>query len=288
MNKDTYDRADLTARAVRSASSVPRPFVRWAGSKRGSLSHLIPHLPSEFGTYFEPFLGGGALFFLLRPKKALLNDACVELVEAYRAIRSDAARVADAATRHPMSESSFYHLRANRSDDPWERAGEFLYLNRGCFNGLYRVNSQGLFNVPWGRPKSSFVVDPENLLAVQELLSQEGIFLTCEDFARCLTKCKSGDFVYLDPPYVTTHNNNGFVEYNERLFGWQDQVRLACAAEELRLRGCYVLVTNALHEDVLQLYRNFEVHQLTRSSTLAGSSAKRGKVSEAVLVGKPA
>lgn len=189
---------ELRIRAARPMSTMPRPFIRWAGSKRALLTHLLQFLPREFTVYFEPFLGSGAMFFLIRPDHAVLNDSCTELIQTYLAVSADAERVGAAATKLPLTKQDFYHLRANRSSDRWERAGEFVYLNRGCFNGLYRVNSRGEFNVPWGRPKTSFIVDRENLLAVQKLLAHDRVRLTCNDFEESLRRCQEGDFIYLD------------------------------------------------------------------------------------------
>lgn len=148
------------------------------------------------------------------------------------------------------------------------------------------MNSSGKFNVPWGAPKTDFVVDRSNLLACSEALQQPGVRLSIGDFEDTLTMGTEGDLVFLDPPYVTRHNNNGFIDYNERLFSWEDQKRLARRAEELRRVGAHVIVTNAYHSDVLALYPNFQVHELTRNSTLASSAARRGRVSEAILVGR--
>lgn len=285
MNQIAAD--ELLVRASSPLSERPRPFLRWAGSKRGLLGQLIPHLPAEYGTYVEPFLGAGSMFFLLRPTTARLNDSCAELIETYRAVRLDAEAVIEAARAIPMEKDRYYQTRQNRSPEATTRAGELLYLNRACFNGLYRVNSSGEFNVPWGAPKTDFVVDADNLRACSRALAPQSVELTLGDFELALETCGAGDLVFLDPPYVTRHNNNGFIDYNERLFSWDDQRRLASRAEELRAAGCHVIVTNAFHAEVLGLYPRFAVHELTRSSTLASSSSRRGRVSEAILVGRP-
>jgi len=227
------------------------------------------------------------MFFLLKPTRAFLNDSCTELIETYRAVKDKPEKVIIAARSIKMDKESYYAVRANRNSESKARAGEFLYLNRACFNGLYRVNSRGEFNVPWGAPKTDFVVDAENLRACQLALSGAGIEVSTGDFEDALSQCRGGDLVFLDPPYVTRHNNNGFIDYNERLFGWEDQRRLALQAEKLRGSGCHVIVTNALHAEVLALYPKFIVHELRRSSTLASSAARRGLVSEAILVGRP-
>ena len=276
----------LEQRAANPLSTQPRSFVRWAGSKRSLLKHIIPHLPASFGKYYEPFLGSGALFFLLRPFRAHLNDSCVELISSFVAVRDNAPLVAKIATEKALERDEYYRIREYRSTDDIRRAAEFLYLNRGCFNGLYRVNGSGKFNVPWGAPKSGFVVDERNLLACQEALAAPGVILSSGDFDKALVGCRRGDLIYLDPPYVTQHNNNGFVDYNERIFSWADQERLAEKAEALRRRGCHVIVTNANHRDVLSLYPHFKSYVLRRSSTLASSRHRRGTVTEAILVGR--
>jgi DNA adenine methylase len=280
------DQLILADRAARSLSTEPRSFVRWAGSKRGLLSHILPFLPDRFGRYYEPFLGSGSLFFLLQPDRATLNDRCAELIDAYRAVKDHAPSVAKMAKAITFDKQTFYEVRANRSQDRVERAAEFLFLNRACFNGLYRVNSTGQFNVPWGAPKTDFVVDQSNLLACQSALAKGGVTLLSDDFEFALSGCRRGDLVFLDPPYVTRHNNNGFIDYNQRLFSWDDQVRLAHVAEKLRGRGARVIVTNALHGDVLELYPNFDAHRIDRASTLASSIEKRSRTSEALLVGR--
>lgn len=276
----------LAKRAAAPLSAQPRPFVRWAGSKRGLLTHILPHLPKQYGRYFEPFLGSGALYFLLEPESAFINDSSPELVATYAAVRQDAGRVGERASQYPMEKTAYYRIRESRSSDPIERAAEFLFLNRACFNGLYRVNGSGKFNVPWGAPKTSFIVDTRNLVACGKQLSRDGQVLTSTDFEQTLERCEAGDLVFLDPPYVTKHNENGFVDYNERLFSWADQLRLARVADELRAKGCHVIVTNANHSDLLSLYEAFDKHEILRSSTLAGAASKRGKVSEIVLVSR--
>lgn len=273
-------------RASHPMSAEPRPFLRWAGSKRSLTGQLVTALPEQFRAYHEPFLGGGALFLLLQPKVAYLNDTCTDLIGAWRAIKRNATAVARIAESFALDEDSYYAVRRDRSSEMISRAGEMLYLNRACFNGLYRVNSRGEFNVPWGGPKGEFVVDRPNLKAVQKLLRQPKVKLTSFDFEVALKSCKSGDLVFLDPPYVTSHNNNGFVDYNKRLFSWQDQIRLATAAERLRKKGCHVVVTNALHDDVIALYPKFKVEILGRYSTLAGDKTRRVPVKEALLIGR--
>lgn len=270
---------------VRSESGL-KPFVSWAGSKRRLLPQILPYVPEEFGTYIEPFLGGGSLFLAVRPETAVLNDACVPLADTWRAIQKNAAGVHKEATRRPLEKESYYAARSERGGGYLQRAGRFIYLNKGAFNGLYRVNLSGQFNVPWGAPKSDFICDLSNITAVGDLLNGGKVQITDGDFLPAVEAANAGDFVFVDPPYVTSHNNNGFVEYNERIFSWEDQIRLAQSVERAVSRGATVLVTNAHHDRVMDLYPGFKRVVLERASTLAASKEKRGRTSEILLIGR--
>jgi DNA adenine methylase len=177
----------------------------------------------------------------------------------------------------------FYAIRSARAAGRYKRAAEFIYLNKTCWNGLYRVNSSGEFNVPYGLPKTDNIVDEANLVACASALDADGVDLRCCDFEDALADAGSGDLIFLDPPYVTSHNNNGFIDYNEQLFSWADQVRLARVARELSAKGAHVLVTNAYHGEVVDLYHGFELTPVNRASTLASTASKRGRVSEALF-----
>jgi len=244
-------------------------------------------LPDQFRTYREPFLGGGSLFFLLQPERAVLTDSCAELIETYEAVRDDPAAVNRLLAPLKPDPKRFYAMRKARSSNPIERAAEFIYLNKTCWNGLYRVNSHGEFNVPYGRPKTVTLSEPDNVLACAAALDKPGVSIACLDFEDALADVEANDLVFLDPPYVTGHNNNGFVDYNETLFSWDDQIRLAEVANELAELGAHVIVTNACHNDVLNLYGGFRIKVVTRHSTLASNKDFRGKVSEAVMYAEP-
>ena len=228
-------------------------------------------------------MGSASLFFLLRPERAFLGDSCTELVETFRAVRDNPQAVLRYLRPLKPDREVFYTIRSTRSTARFKRAAEFIYLNKTCWNGLYRVNARGEFNVPYGRPKTDNLVDASNLIACAEALAGEGVALAAGDFETALAQVARGDLVFLDPPYVTRHNNNGFIDYNERLFSWADQVRLAHHAHDLVDRGAHVLVTNAFHSDVLDLYRDFNMMPLSRASTLASNVSKRGRVTEALF-----
>ncbi len=277
------NRTTIRERAASSVDALPRPFLRWAGSKRWLLPELAELLPASYGTYYEPFLGSGALFFLLAPTRARLSDACADLIDTFQAVRDSAPSVNRYLRKMNLCEEDYYRVRGDRSTGAFKRAAEFIYLNRGCFNGLYRVNASGNFNVPYGRPKTKNLVDPSLLRACAQALAPPHVQLRHADFAEAVASAKEGDLVYFDPPYVTGHNNNGFVDYNERLFSWADQERLARVAENLRVRGAKVIVSNANHEGVMTLFPRFARKMVSRSSTLASKNRFRRKVSEVIL-----
>jgi len=273
----------LEARASTPNSALPRPFLRWAGSKRWLLSQIVPFLPSQFRTYHEPFLGSGALFFLLCPDRALLSDSCAELIDVYFRVRNNVSTIIRYLKPLKPNRQLFYSIRKRPSEGMYKRAAEFIYLNKTCWNGLYRVNSEGRFNVPYGMPRTDFIADFENLRECSRALRKPGVELLTCDFQAALEEVKAGDLVYLDPPYVTRHNNNGFVDYNETLFSWEDQKRLAKRVQQLADAGAYVIVTNADHLEITELYPNFKRRTLKRSSTLAADLNCRVKVNEAIF-----
>lgn len=257
--------------------------MRWAGSKQALLSEITRFVPESFGRYYEPFLGSGALFFHLKPKRATLSDVSAELIGVWESVRDQPETLIDYLRPLKPDKAAYYRIRGQRSTDQTTRAGEFLYLNKTCWNGLYRVNSKGEFNVPYGAPRSDFIVDPENLRECSTVLSSREVSIRNCDFEVAVSRARAGDFVYLDPPYVTKHNFNGFRDYNEKLFSWDDQVRLAALAKRLANKGVHVVISNAKHTDVLELYPDFERHTIYRSSTLSSDKAFRGTVSEVVL-----
>lgn len=277
------DHEALAIRARQTLSATPRPFLRWAGSKRVLLAQMVPTLPASCERYYEPFLGGGSLFFLLRPKRAVLSDSCAELVATYEAVRERPDLVLRHLRPWKPDREFFYSMRSKRSSSRYKRAAEFIYLNKTCWNGLYRVNADGHFNVPYGAPKTDNLVDEQNLQECASALASPDIEIAHSDFAATVRMAGEGDLVFMDPPYVTQHNNNGFIDYNETLFSWADQVSAAREAARAVDRGAHVIVTNAHHSDVLDLYPGFSVKPLERASTIASASAKRGRVQEAIF-----
>jgi len=241
-------------------------------------------LQAASGRYFEPFLGSGALFFHLRPARATLSDLNAELVNAYRQVCDRVDEVIEALRPLRHSQREYKKQRQLVPDGALERAVQFIYLNRTCWNGLYRVNRAGRFNVPIGRHRYPRVCDPEVLRAAGGAL--RGAKLLAGDFEDVLKDAREGDFVYLDPPYATAAHPraNGFIEYNSSLFALADQKRLAAVAHDLRRRGCLVLISNVDHPTIVSLFRGFRSTRISRSSTIAGIITDRGKVRERLFL----
>ena len=259
------------------------PFLKWAGGKRWLASRHSNLFPNKFGSYFEPFLGSGAVFFELQPQRAFLSDINPNLINVYIAIRDSWPRVQATLKEHQKyhSRNYYYDIRDQIHSDLPTKAAQFLYLNRACWNGLYRVNKLGKFNVPKGT-KTSIILDTDNFEAIAKILKSTKIE-TC-DFEIALNRSDKDDFVFVDPPYTTKHNFNGFVKYNDKLFSWADQERLLDAVNRAKSRGVKVLITNADHAEVRHLYKGVgSFKSLKRASVLAGNSKYRSHVTEIVI-----
>lgn len=270
---------------VAHQSGISRPFVRWPGGKRALVHELVRWSPRSFGTYYEPFLGSGALFFHLQPVSAVLGDSNAELINTYAVVRDDVERLIAGLSQLPQSARAFYAIRESRPSNPLARAIRFLYLNRTAFNGIWRVNGAGEFNVPYGYRLRRDLVAPESLRAASAAL--QGVALRVGDFVESLGGARRGDFLYVDPPYTAKHDDNGFRRYNEVLFSWNDQVRLSQLLLRLASRGIHIIVSNAHNAEVRKLYREgFIQHSITRRSLLSSNPEGRGQVTESVFVSK--
>lgn len=271
-----------------NASGRPKqiaPFLKWAGGKRWLADRLIDVLSLGSGKYIEPFLGGGAVFFALRPEHAILSDSNPELINAYNAIASDATRIVSLLRAHHRLHSVdyFYTMRAYKPRCEYRRAARFIYLNRTCWNGLFRVNLNGQFNVPIGT-KTSVLMETDDWATVADSLSK--VTIRCNDFEISIDEAQAGDVVFADPPYTVKHNLNGFIKYNDSLFSWTDQIRLRDALLRAKGRGARIVLTNANHASVRALYvGDFEMEAVSRASVLAAASKHRGRYEELLIQG---
>lgn len=267
-----------------NSSPDPRlPFLKWAGGKRWFVDRYLDAIQPGFERYIEPFLGSGALFFALRPRRAILSDLNAELIATFSALRADWKKVAtllrEYQARH--SNSFYYEARNSHPRSSHARAAKFIYLNRTCWNGLYRVNKRGEFNVPVGT-RQSVVLPTDDFCEISMLLKPA--YLLASDFEPVIRKARQGDLIFADPPYVTSHSHNGFLKYNEKLFSWNDQVRLEDSLREAKAKGAHILATNADSPLIRKLYRkSFVVRPVTRLSAIAANGTKRGIIKELVI-----
>ena len=282
MRSDTTKACDNPVLPTRG---VQRPFLKWAGGKRRLCSAIQEFLPTKFSSYFEPFLGGAAMFFHLAPSQAVLSDINEELTNAYVQIRDNLAPVVRGLSALSVNKRTYLNLRKNVPKGDLDRAVRFIYLNKTAFNGLYRVNKAGSFNVPFAGKQGRRVFDHSELQAASMLLQK--CIIVARDFEVTFSEAQRGDLIYCDPPYTVRHNNNGFVRYNESLFSWNDQERLAIASKEAVRRGVYVLISNAEHASLRRLYQGFALVTLSRTSCMAGDPARRGYTSEHLFIGDP-
>lgn len=271
-------------RSQDAAGGRLRPFIRWPGGKRWLVSRY-PGLISTpvHGTYYEPFLGSAVIFASIQPQRAVLGDLNPELIATFAAVRDDPEAVKVLLEEHHSrhSKKHYYSVRSAVPGSGAEVAARFLYLNRTCFNGIYRVNRKGQFNVPIGS-RGNVHRSEDDFTAWSAALQQ--CELVIGDFESVIQKTSKGDLIYADPPYTVRHNLNAFRKYNESLFSWEDQERLARVLTEATLRGARVIVSNANHETVSDLYPAvFSRHAISRNSSIAAASEKRGAYDELLL-----
>lgn len=257
------------------------PLLKWPGGKRNLLNVILPLTPNQFNRYFEPFVGGGALFFALQPKKAYLSDKNAELIHAYSQVRDRPRAVIRELRKLRNTETNYYKVRSSAPTNAAARAARLIYLVTLAFNGIYRVNLKGEFNVPYGYKTHIDPCDEDRIFQASDLLKRAEV--RDQDFEEALRTASRGDLVYLDPPYTVAHGNNGFIKYNAKIFSWEDQLRLAQVAKKLVAKGCTVIVSNADHCSIRKLYTGFATATLERNSVIAASSDFRSRVTECVF-----
>lgn len=256
-------------------------LLKWPGGKRVLLRHILAFVPSTFNRYYEPFVGGGALFFALQPVQAVLADNNTELINCYKQVRDCPGVVIAHLSQLRNTKEDYYAIRQSIPTEDAARAARFIYLMTLSFNGIHRVNSQGNFNVPYGNKEYLQPNDASKIYAVSACLSSAE--LRFGDFESTVMDAKAGDFIYFDPPYTVAHGNNGFLKYNAHIFSWSDQIRLATIARDLAQCGCHVIVSNADHPSILELYSCFKMQRIMRSSAIAASPEHRRNVTECIF-----
>ncbi len=260
-----------------------QPFLKWAGGKRWLVQQIPQIFPFEYNTYLEPFLGSAACFFYLEPERSILSDTNGKLIETYLALKKSHAKVHDLLKYHARnhSEAHYYKVRAQKLNALHTKSAQFIYLNRTCYNGLYRENKKGIFNVPKGT-KTSVILSTDDFNKTAGLLKHSEL---CHcDFEDTIDRANEGDLIFADPPYTTAHNLNGFVKYNQNIFSWKDQERLKEALVRADMRGVKILVTNAAHQSILELYSDFgNIFVLNRRSVISGLNKGRSDTSEFLI-----
>jgi len=269
-----------------------KPFVKWAGGKRQIINELKRYVPEEYNCYYEPFIGGGALFFELAPKHAVINDSNKELMNVYKVMTDDEkySKMCKLLNNYETknSEEFYYEIRNKDRDtekfdklNDYTKAARTIYINKACFNGLYRVNSKGQFNVPYNKKTNVNTYDSENLLVVHMYLTMNDVKILNVDFEEALKEAKEGDFVYIDPPYDSV--NSSFTSYTEEGFGTEEQRRLAKVYKELTDRRVKVMLSNHNTPLINELYNKFNIHVIEAKRSINSNGKKRGKVEEVII-----
>jgi DNA adenine methylase len=259
------------------------PFLRWAGGKKWLVKELSNILSTKkIKNYHEPFLGGGAIFFSLNPNAiAYLNDLNTELIETYKCVKDDIEGLIKELKKFENTEEFYYIIRDQNYQSQLKKAARFIFLNQTSFNGIYRVNLKGKYNVPYGYRNKEFF-NAENLRRVSKRLKNS--VLESKDFSLCINNIKKNDLVFLDPPYTITHNNNGFFKYNQKLFSENDQYRLSEFIDEIKNKKAFYIMTNAAHDKVKAIFdKGDKIMELKRASLVGGANAKRGKYAELLI-----
>ena len=274
--------------------SEPKPFVKWVGGKRQLMQDLENNFPKQFTTYHEPFLGGGAVMFNLLTKKPQLScnvsDFNSDLILAYVTIRDKLEKLIESLENHSKnyhknSTEYYYEIRKQEPKQQIEKVSRLLFLNKTCFNGLYRVNKKGQFNVPLGRYTNPNIVNKENLTAVSKILQSKKIKISCRDFEAVLGDAKKGDLVYFDPPYQPVSSTANFTSYTHRDFTEDDLERLAKLADQLHSKGCYVLLSNSNSKTVKDFFskKHWKISSINVNRAINSNAQKRTGHKEIII-----
>ncbi len=265
------------------------PFVRWAGGKTWLIPHLLAIVENlHIEHYHEPFLGGGAIYFSMEhTKRSYLSDANTQLINAYIQVRDNPEKLIEVFTQFHNTEDDYYRIRAEiTGENTIENAAKFLYLNQTSYNGLYRVNRDGQYNVPYGF-RTNWFYDPERIKAAS--LRLQNARISTGDFEVNKYRIRENDLVFLDPPYTVSHNNNGFIAYNQKLFSLEDQQRLKRFIEYIKTKGAFYILTNAAHETIREIFLTHgdRIIELQRNSLIGGRNAARAAISEYIFTNIP-
>ena len=271
--------------------ALAQPFLKWAGGKRQLWPEIKKHIPNVFSTYYEPFVGAGAVLFSLQPKQAIINDINPELVNCYEVIKNSSIDLIEDLKKHENNKEYFYKIREVDRSSSFEslssikRASRIIYLNKTCFNGLFRVNRSGQFNAPFGSYKKPNIINSETIKAVSRFLNENQIEIFNLDYRQALVNARRGDFIYLDPPYDPLSLTSSFTGYSLEGFNRIQQQDLRNTFEELTLRGCFVMMSNSSTPYIEQLYGNdYRIVRLSANRNINSNGSERKKVDEFLIM----
>ena len=274
------------------ARNLVMPFVKWVGGKRQLLASIAEHLPKNIKkyNYIEPFVGGGAVFFHLQPQRAIINDSNTELINVYQVIKNQPAELVADLKKHVNEPDYFYEIRAlDRNESfkqltPVQRASRVIYLNKTCYNGLYRVNNAGEFNVPFGKYKNPNIVNEPTIIAVSRYLNSGSITILNEDYGEVLNQADKNSFVYLDPPYHPISESSNFTGYVQGGWNMYDQIRLREACDVLHSKGIKFLLSNSSAPFIKEQYQNYKIIVVKANRAVNSNGAERGEIDEVLVM----
>lgn len=268
----------------------PKPFLKWAGGKTQLLPELLKHVPTDFETYYEPFLGGGALLFELQPKRAVIADINWELVNVYEELKSNPTKVTGYIDSFPIKKEFFYKLRELDRVRGWDhnfdwawRAARMMYLNKTCYNGLWRVNKKGENNTPWGYYSNPTIYELDNIHAVSSYLNTSDVDISSADFQNTLSNPTTNDFVYLDPPYDILNDTSNFTGYSAGGFSKGNHEILKQCVDSLTKRNVKVLQSNADTPFIRDLYADYHIVEVQAKRSINSKGNRRGSITELLI-----
>lgn len=278
---------------MRKKNVLISPILKWVGGKRQLLKEIKGLIPKQITTYVEPFIGGGALFFDLQPNKAIINDYNEELINVYRVVKEEPEKLLIILEEHHKlnSEDYFYKIRALDRNDNYkdmsyiEKAARIIYLNKTCYNGLFRVNQAGQFNTPYGKYKNPNIINRPTILAMSKYFNEmKSLKIISGDYANTLKGLKKGSFVYFDPPYLPISSSSSFTGYTDQGFGYDEQVRLKTECDKLNKRGIRFMLSNSDHPLIRELYKEYTIITVRANRAINSNVNKRGEINEVLVI----
>lgn len=272
-----------------SKNKLVAPFLKWVGGKRQLMNTITQHIPTQISTYYEPFVGGGAVLFNNQPKKAVISDLNSELINVYKVIKEFPNELIEDLKTHKNEADYFYETRALDRSSQYsdlssiKKASRVIFLNKTCYNGLYRVNNAGEFNSPFGRYKNPNIVNESTIKAVSDYLNTNKIEILNSDYEEALKNIRKGSFVYFDPPYAPLSKSSNFTGYNQGGFDMQDQVRLRDLCDKLNKKGIKFLLSNSDTPLISELYKDYKITLVKANRSINSNAKKRGEINEVLI-----